>query len=108
MFDVGRVGPRAFAAVRTLLPFPHPVRITVTRGWSNDLGAQDAFVASLLSSPVMASAAELVLDGVFRVGLPGWLAKSPFLGDVRSLRLSRNGLTCAGRANWPASRTCGG
>ena len=99
VFDVGRVQASDSVAVRTLLPFPHAIRVTVVRQWSDSPGTQDAFVASLLSSPVMTSATELTLDAVSRSGLPGWLAKSPFLGNVWALGLARNGLTCTRRVN---------
>jgi hypothetical protein len=99
VFEVGPVGRFEPTAVRTLPPFPHPVRVSVVRHRTNDAGAQDAFLASLLSSPVLASATALTLDGVVsgRTAAPlvGWLAKSPFLGGVRSLNLARNRVTCA-------------
>lgn len=99
VFDVGFVPPAAAQGARTLLPFSQPVRVTVQRQWSDARAAQDAFLAALLSSPVLASATELTLDGLHpgRTGAPlvAWLADSPFLGNVRSLRLARNGFTCA-------------
>ena len=104
-FDVTHVPPGAATAARTLLPFPRPVRVTVVRAGS-DRGEQDAFLAALLSSPVMASATELTLDGLHpgRAGsrLVCWLTESSFLYNVRSLRLSQNGLTC------PAARALSG
>lgn len=99
-FVAGQVGPRAAVAVRTLLPFPRPIRATATRGLVPHDGPQTAFLAALFSAPVMASATELVLTGVnsgwATVPLVSWLAKSPFLGDVQSLSLANNRLTCAG------------
>ncbi len=57
--------------------------------------SQDAFLAALLSAPVMASASEVTLAGLSpgRAGTPlvPWLARSPFLRKLRGLNLSRNG-----------------
>jgi len=94
VFVVGRGLAQSATAMRTLLPFPHPVRATVVRTRGED-GAQDALCAALLSAPVMSSVTELLLNSVHRPGLVGWLAKTPFLGELRTLELSRNGLGCA-------------
>ena len=96
-FEVGAVGQFETIAVRKL-SFPRPVRVSVSRQFRRG-GAQAAFLASLLSSPVMASATALTLNGVNsdRTAAPvvDWLAKSPFLSAVRSLSLTGNRFTCA-------------
>ena len=91
--EVGHVWPYSAIAFRTLPPFPRPVRVTVLRH-AGDFGPQDAFFAALLSAPIMAGATELTLNGVYRPGLVTWLAKSPFLGEVRALELARNWFGC--------------
>ena len=69
------------------------------RGGADESEFGGAYVGALLSSPVMASATELTLNGVnagwTAVPLVSWLAKSPFLNDVRSLNLANNRLTDA-------------
>lgn len=91
--DVAFEGARAElfspVAIRTLVPYRHSIHLSVSPG------VPDAFLASLLSSPVMASASKLVLDGVNSSGLSGWLAKSPFLRRLRSLSLKGNRFTDA-------------
>jgi hypothetical protein len=89
--DAGYAWRGSAVAFRTLPPFPRPVRVTV----GSTSVANDAFLAALLSAPVFASATELVLDGIRRPALVNWLAKSPFLGAVRSLSLARNSFECA-------------
>jgi hypothetical protein len=95
VFVVHRVRAPSATALRTLLPFPHSVRATVVHTRGED-GEQDALCAALLSAPVLASVTELMLNGIHRPGLVGWLAKGPFLGEVRTLELARNGLGCPG------------
>ncbi|MBP3957788.1 hypothetical protein J8F10_21255 [Gemmata sp. G18] len=94
VFDVASAGPERAVDARTLLPFAHPVAVKVVRLPSNSRGQQDAFFAALISSPVMASALDVTLAGLYpgRTGTPlvSWLSKSPFFGRVRNLNLSYN------------------
>ncbi|VTR91528.1 Uncharacterized protein OS=Nitrospina gracilis (strain 3/211) GN=NITGR_780005 PE=4 SV=1: LRR_6: LRR_6: LRR_6 [Gemmata massiliana] len=95
LFEVGVARPERATAARTLLPFPRPVAVKVTRLWSPNRASQDAFFAALLSAPVMASASEVTLAGLSpgRTGTPlvPWLSQSPFLSGIRVLNLSHNG-----------------
>lgn len=92
-FTTGRVGELELKAVRHLLPLAYYFNLTISPGVAGE------FLASLLSSPVMTTATTLRLDGVnygrTAAVLVGWLAKSPFLGEVRNLNLARNRFDCA-------------
>ncbi len=95
LFEVGAARPERAVNARTLLPFSRPIAVKVTRLWSPNRASQDAFLAALLSAPVMASASEVTLAGLSpgRAGTPlvPWLARSPFLRKLRGLNLSHNG-----------------
>ncbi len=97
LVEVGAASPERAAEARRLLPFPHPVSVKIVRQ-PGATGPQDAFVAALLSSPLVASASALALDALSptrpRSALVAWVTGSPFLRNVRSLSLRQNGLTC--------------
>ncbi|QJW95599.1 leucine-rich repeat domain-containing protein [Frigoriglobus tundricola] len=97
LFEIGETSPARAAEARRLLPFPHPVSVKLVRQ-QGTVGQQDAFVAALLSSPLMASASALALDALnhtyHRSALVAWLTRSPFLPNVRSLSLRQNAFTC--------------